>query len=927
LVADTSKSGTALVTISGPVTIGISPTSALSIIGSSQQFTASISGTTNTGVNWNVSGTGCTGTACGTVSASGLYTAPPAVPNPAKVSVTATSVADPAKSATATVTILLPIIVTLTPASANVVTGRQQQFTATVTGNANTAVNWSVSGSGCSGATCGTISSGGLYTAPASVPAPAQVTVKAAAAADPNIFKTAAVTIIAPLTVKVLPATASLVVGTSKVFTATVTGSTNQNVTWSVSGAGCTGSNCGTISSAGLYVAPAAVPNPATVTVKAASALDSSASGTATVTILPPVGVTISPATSQVVIDESRQFTAAVTGTTNKGVTWSLTGAGCSGSTCGTITANGLYTAPGGIPNPAQVTVRATSMANSSKSATATVTIIAPVTVVIAPATTVVAVNNQKQFRTSVIGSTDQAIEWSLSGAACSGATCGTITSSGLYTAPAGVPAIGTVIVTATSHIDPARSAAASVTIVASNNSKLSGPYAFQFTGFDSSGAYQAAGILIANGSGNISGTEDVNRTSGPMANVAFTGTYQVAADNRGVMTFTSTAGSQTFRFALGEAAAAGQFIAFDSSGIRGSGTFERQDSSAFSTSVLKGGYVFSLAGRDAAAKRIGALSILYFDGSGRVQGGIMDVNQGGTRLSTIASIGGTYHVDNTGRGSLRLSIPGLGGGSFQFALYVVSAGKLQVVSMNQLSSANPIFAGPAELQAAVAYQQSSFHGPSVFSLAGESGGTPEVLAGQISFDGISQLQARFDQNIGGTVSTGIVLTGAYSASVNGTATLDLDNSNGSTRAWLMYASAPGHAYLMDVSSSAVAMGRLDQQSDQPPFTAADILGPYAISTGEPLVSGATLYSGQSNFDGLRTVSGMEDISHASSLAANQALAGTYSLSSSQYGRAPLTLTSPNGATIALWVRSASDIVGMEIDASNPEPVILHLQQ
>ncbi len=170
-------------------------------------------------------------------------------------------------------------------------------------------------------------------------------------------------------------------------------------------------------------------------------------------------------------------------------------------------------------------------------------------------------------------------------------------------------------------------------------------------------------------------------------------------------------------------------------------------------------------------------------------------------------------------------------------------------------------------------------------------------------------------------------MTGAYNVSVNGTGTLDLDDSNGAARVWLIYAIGPNHAYLMDDFSSAVGMGELDGQSAQPPFTAASMLGPYAVSTGEPLVYGATLYSGQSNFDGLSAVSGVADISHVSSVTADQALAGTYNLSSSQFGRETLTLTSPNGMRVVLWIRSALDGVGMEIDASNPDPVVLHFKQ
>ena len=56
------------------------------------------------------------------------------------------------------------------------------------------------------------------------------------------------------------------------------------------------------------------------------------------------------------------QFTAKVTGTSNTAVTWTLSGTACTGSgnPCGTIDANGKYTAPATAPNPAQVTVTAT---------------------------------------------------------------------------------------------------------------------------------------------------------------------------------------------------------------------------------------------------------------------------------------------------------------------------------------------------------------------------------------------------------------------------------------------------------------------------------------------------------------------------------------------------------------------------------------
>ena len=67
-------------------------------------------------------------------------------------------------------------------------------------------------------------------------------------------------------------------------FSATVNNSTNQNVTWAVTG----GSANGTIDPTGLYTAPAALPNPASVTVTATSTADATKSGPATVNLLAP---------------------------------------------------------------------------------------------------------------------------------------------------------------------------------------------------------------------------------------------------------------------------------------------------------------------------------------------------------------------------------------------------------------------------------------------------------------------------------------------------------------------------------------------------------------------------------------------------------------------------------------------------------------
>src|SRR5207237_8555207 len=62
------------------------------------QFTATVTNADNTNVLWSISPAGT-----GTISATGLYTAPALISGTLKVTVTATSVADGSKSASATV--------------------------------------------------------------------------------------------------------------------------------------------------------------------------------------------------------------------------------------------------------------------------------------------------------------------------------------------------------------------------------------------------------------------------------------------------------------------------------------------------------------------------------------------------------------------------------------------------------------------------------------------------------------------------------------------------------------------------------------------------------------------------------------------------------------------------------------------------------
>ena len=101
------------------VQLSLSPTSAGVDIGSQLQCEVKVKGTRNRSVRWSVNGIEGGNSSVGVISTSGLYNAPSEVPAPAKVIVTATSVADPAKSASSEITIsdldsspVLPLAIT-----------------------------------------------------------------------------------------------------------------------------------------------------------------------------------------------------------------------------------------------------------------------------------------------------------------------------------------------------------------------------------------------------------------------------------------------------------------------------------------------------------------------------------------------------------------------------------------------------------------------------------------------------------------------------------------------------------------------------------------------------------------------------------------------------------------------------------------------
>lgn len=174
--------------------------------------------------------------------------------------------------------------------------------------------------------------------------------------------------------VTVSPASASVAAGAAKQFQATVTNLSDNAVTWDVNGAVGGNASVGFIDSiTGLFTAPMNPTPP--VTVRATSKVNTAISGTATVTITAvaqPVTISISPDAASVRIAGKVRFTATVSNTGNRSVTWLVNGIVGGNSQVGQISGQGIYLAPN---SPVSVTVTARSNADPTKTASATVAV------------------------------------------------------------------------------------------------------------------------------------------------------------------------------------------------------------------------------------------------------------------------------------------------------------------------------------------------------------------------------------------------------------------------------------------------------------------------------------------------------------------------------------------------------------------------
>jgi len=218
------------------------------------------------------------------------------------------------------------------------------------------------------------------------------------------------------------------------------------------------------------------------VQVTATSQADATKSSTAAVTVTSDISLSLSPSISNVELGALQAFHATITtnGKPDRTIHWSLSGTACPGN-CGSVDTNGNYTAPSILPADPGVTLVATSAADPSRQASATLAITSHFTLQITAPSSLQpgATSAIVATLTPIVGSAPSSVlSWSLSGTGCNGNACGILTvittqaagsnaisNTANYTAPNTPPQPNVVTITVTPQADATKQTQASITI------------------------------------------------------------------------------------------------------------------------------------------------------------------------------------------------------------------------------------------------------------------------------------------------------------------------------------------------------------------------------------------------------------------------------------------------------------------------------
>lgn len=530
----------------------------------------------------------------------------------------------------------------------------------------------------------------------------------------------------------------------------------------------------------------------------------------------PTITVSVAPSTATVALNGTQQFSATVSpSTVQQTVTWSVAagnGTTCSGSACGQVDANGLYTAPPtSLPagNPPQVKVTATSTQDSTKSNSANVVLVN---------TQNTRIKGTYTFRFAGFNAAGEVLSVGTFAADGNGnVTSGTenmTTSSGPLPAAlitGGTYSVGSdgrgdmmlntslgtfcyVLAVGATTIDnpvfvqfdqttaPIACTGTQMgagihgsglmnlaTTSSFNLGSLNQPYVFELNGFNTFGRrFAYAGRFVGDGAGNItSWLLDTNNGGIATATSGSAGTYTVGSNGVGTLILSGGRTPLTLNLYMKNSdeifLSVADAPATNSSAV---GVAESQDTNQlYDSTTFKGVSVFYLTGSASNNLTFGRVfgGLAITDGSGGITG-FFDQDDGGV-ITSNAQIANQY----TATGSGRYIFPV---GTISFVMYAITANKGFLLDQGQPT--NAVLSGILEPQTTNPINAGTINGTFVqIAQQVSSAGAQDTVAALMLNSGTGAVSGTQDETDGGE-NPNQTVAGSYSVSSNGRGTFNL---------------------------------------------------------------------------------------------------------------------------------------------------------
>ena len=522
--------------------------------------------------------------------------------------------------------------------------------------------------------------------------------------------------------------------------------------------------------------------------------------------------------------------------------------------------------------------------------------------------TRVLAGATQQMSATAVDGST--AFTWQVNGTTGGNSTLGTISGSGLYTAPDLPPPGAAVTITAIEQAHTSQSGTATLSIGYSNAS-LNGAYVFSMSGLNAGVPWAAIGEFTANGAGQLGkGLEDVNNGSSVSLKTAFSGTYNISPNGLS----TAVLGTVNIRFVLVTGGQANLIRTDNNTVVEGS--LFPQSQTAGSVTSLSGPYVFSFAGENTANQRIAVLGRIVASSSGALTAGTEDVNGPAPLLN--ASVTGSYQFDGNNHGTATFTDSN---GTHTYSFYVESASDLEFLSS---APSQPLSGSISpQPQQPVTFNNASLNGGYVFFVGGNSPNSGYAQAGQFNPDGQGGLGTiTEDINTPGTIAN-ITTTGTYAfdPSGNGRGTLTINNQGpNAPQTYVFYMDSSTQAQVMTTNSNIVASGLIIAQQSGASFSNASLDTNHGFTLFKQttpksifLGLGTLALDGQGNLSGGNLIQNLNG-----TIPATLSLTGTYQLNGGVRGTATLISSGGGSSPFAIYPVTPGAFVLIGTDAASP---------